>query len=228
MPLPSDSLIDLTHTLTPDIPGWDGDCCFRLHTAVDYADCSAPNLFRVQKMECKAGVGTHMDAPAHCIPGGKTVDEIALQELVLPCVVIKIKDAKEDFILMPEHIHACEEKHGKIHDGSFVIVHTGWDRHWTDAKKYRNDLQFPSIGEESAKLLLARGINGIGIDTMSPDAVGKDFPVHRLLLGAGKIIVENVANAGSLPEAGATVMIMPMKIGQGTEAPVRLSAVVQK
>jgi kynurenine formamidase len=228
MPLPFDSLIDLTHTLTPDIPGWDGDCCFRLHTAVDYADCSAPNLFRVQKMECKAGVGTHIDAPAHCIPGGKTIHEITLQELVLPCAVIKIADADEHFTLLPEHVHTYEEKHREIKEGSFVIVHTGWDRFWNDAKKYRNDLQFPSIGEESAKLLLSRGISGIGIDTLSPDAVGKDFPVHRLLLGAGKIIVENVANAGSLPEAGATIMIMPMKIGQGTEAPVRLSAMVQK
>lgn len=220
-------LIDLTHTLTPDIPGWDGDCCFRLKTAVDYADCLAPNLFRVQKIECKAGVGTHIDAPAHCIPGGKTIDALLLDTLMAPCVVIKVTGAEEDFVLKPKHIEGFEKSHGLIPKGSFVIVHTGWDRFWGEPKKYRNDLRFPSISEDSALLLLQRGVIGIGIDTLSPDALGKDFPVHRVMLSAEKIIVENVANAGSLPETGSTIMIMPMKIGQGTEAPVRLSAITR-
>src|ERR1700722_20945542 len=70
--------IDLTHALSPEIPCWDNDCGFQHGLTLDYADCSTDIKFRVQKFEMPAGIGTHMDAPAHCIPGGKTIDEISL------------------------------------------------------------------------------------------------------------------------------------------------------
>ncbi len=218
-------LIDLTHTLSPSIPSWDGSCCFSLGTKIDYGDCTQPNLFRVQTIDMFAGVGTHIDAPAHCFPGAATVDKLELKTLKTNCVVIRIDDATdENTVIAPDVIHAFEKKHGTIPSQAFVLFHTGWDKHWQNPKKYRNDLQFPSVRKETATLLVSRDIAGIGIDTLSPDAGGKDFPVHRILLGAGKYIVENVANAGSLPPTGARISIMPMKIGNGTEAPIRLSA----
>lgn len=216
--------LDLTHTLSPGIPSWDRSCCFALRNTTDYEDCTEPNLFRVQMIDMLAGAGTHIDAPAHCVPGGVTVDELELRNLTTDCVVIRIEDADEHCVIMPDSIHAFEMNHGKIPENAFVIFHTGWDRHWGDTKKYRNGLSFPSVHEETAKLLLERNIAGIGIDTLSPDAHGKDFPVHRLLLGAGKYIVENVAHAENLPATGATITIAPMKIGGGTEAPIRLMA----
>ena len=58
------------------------------------------------------------------------------------------------------------------------------------------------------------------------DKGGEDFPVHRIVLGAGKYIVENIANAKDVPPIGAKIMVMPMKINNGTEAPIRLIAIV--
>ncbi len=218
-------LIDLTHTLSPAMPSWDGGCCFSLGTKIDYGDCTKPNLFRVQTIDMLAGAGTHIDAPAHCFSGAATVDRLELKTLTADCVVIQVDDeADENTMIAPDVIHAFEKKHGTIPPKAFVIFYTGWDKHWQNPKKYRNDLQFPSVHQETATLLVSRDIAGIGIDTLSPDAGGKDFPVHRILLGAGKYIVENVANAGSLPPTGAKVCIMPMKIENGTEAPIRLSA----
>lgn len=220
-------IIDLTHTLSPDIPSWDGSCCFSLITTTDYKDCTAPNLFRVQKIEALAGAGTHMDAPAHCFPGAATVDVFELENLTTDCIVIRVDhEADENYLVMPDTITAFEKEHGKIPPKSFVIFYTGWDKHWKNPKQYRNDLKFPSIHEDTAKLLLERDIAGIGIDTLSPDAIGKDFPVHRVILGAGKYLVENVAHAKNLPLVGAKISIVPMKIGGGTEAPIRLFAVV--
>lgn len=92
--------------------------------------------------------------------------------------------------------------------------------------KYRNDLQFPSVHEEVAALLVERGISGLGTDTLSADAGGKAFPVHRLILGYERYLVENIANAELLPPTGATALVMPMKIFGGTEAPIRIAAVV--
>ncbi len=219
-------IIDLTHTLSSDIPHWDDSCCFQLDIETDYGDCTPPNLFRTQKINIKSGSGTHMDAPKHCFAEGKTIDLLDLKDLVTDCIVIHIDRADSKYIAMPKEVHAFEKEYGTIPDNAFVIFHTGWSKHWNNPAQYRNDLKFPSIHEETATLLLKRNIAGIGIDTLSPDAGGKDFPVHRILLGAGKYIVENVANAERVPATGAEIMIMPMKIKDGTEAPIRMVAVV--
>lgn len=219
-------IIDLTHTLTSDIPSWDGGCCFALRVGLDYKDCKSPNLFRVQSMEGKAGSGTHMDAPAHCFPDGTTIDALHLQNLMTDCIVIRVDDqAHENYVVMPKSIDLFEKEHGKIQPNTFVIFYTGWDKYW-NTQQYRNNLRFPSIHEDTAKLLLQRNIAGIGIDTLSPDAIGEDFPVHRVILGAGKYLVENIANAKNVPLTGAKIMVMPMKIKDGTEAPIRLVATV--
>ncbi len=223
----SEQFIDLTHTLSSDIPSWDGGCCFSLHIESDYKDCTAPNLFRTQKIEAMAGAGTHMDAPAHCFEGSTTIDALELKNLSTACVVIRVdNEATESYRVMPERITRFEKEHGNIQPDTFVIFYTGWSKYWNTPKKYRNDLAFPSVHEDTARLLLERNIAGIGIDTLSPDALGKDFPVHRIILGAGKYIVENIANAQNVPPTGAKILVMPMKIKDGTEAPIRLIAVV--
>lgn len=220
-------IIDLTHTLSKDIPSWDGGVCFSTSIALDYKDCEAPNLFRVQKMEGKVGSGTHIDAPAHCFPGGQTVDTLKLEDLKTDCVVIDVSSqCDESYVVMPDAVEQFEKEHGTIAKNTFVIFYTGWDKYWNTPEKYRNDLKFPSIHEDTAKLLITREVAGMGIDTLSPDAVGEDFPVHRVILGAGKYIVENIANAGELPATGVTISIMPMKIQDGTEAPVRIVAYI--
>ncbi len=86
------------------------------------------------------------------------------------------------------------------------------------------DQPLPTTGNlfDRRKPLWERGVSALGIDTLSPDRPEDGFPVHRLFLGADKIIIENVAHLDSMPPAGSFVMVLPMKIKDGTEAPVRL------
>jgi len=90
------------------------------------------------------------------------------------------------------------------------------------AKQYRNNLIFPCVSEEAAQLILERNGAGIGIDTLSPDRPENDYIVHQLMLENKKYIVENIFNATKLPASGAYSMVLPMKIADLTEAPVRL------
>ena len=83
-------LLDLTHSLKKDIPYWDTTCGFDHKNILDYQDCTTNVKFRVQSMTMPAGIGTHIDAPAHCNPLGKTIDEIPLRDLITSCVVIDI------------------------------------------------------------------------------------------------------------------------------------------
>lgn len=221
--------IDLTHVLTPDIPHWDTGCGFKLAVTLNYDKCTTDVKFRVQQVSMAAGIGTHMDAPAHCISGAKTIDKIPLEQLIAPCVVINVSDkTHEKYSVSVNDIKDFEEKYGRINSGTFVIIYTGWDKFWQQPEKYRNNLIFPCVSKEAAELLLQREIVGLGIDTLSPDRSGEGFPVHNILLSAGKYIVENVNNANKLPPVGANVFVMPIKIQDGTEAPVRLIGLVER
>jgi kynurenine formamidase len=218
-------IIDLTHTLSGDIPTWDGSCGFELVIAKDYKDFTAPDLFRVQKITCGAGSGTHMDAPAHVVPGGVTIDQLDVNGLFSDCVVIDVSaQANENYIIVPMVIDEFEKEHGRIQSGSFVIFYTGWDKHWENKGKYRNGFLFPSVHVSTAEMLLQRDISGIGTDTLSCDRGDQGFPVHQAILGASKYLVENIANARELPPIGAKILVLPLKIREGAEAPVRLVA----
>ena len=194
---------------------------------LDYKDCIPPYLFRKHYIETPTGIGTHIDSPAHCIEGGKTVDLLDIENLVIDCVVIKVDSmANQDFIIIPEIIKAFEEKNGQIKPNSFVLFYTGWDAHWKTPEKYINNHHFPSVHEDTARLLLERNIAGLGIDTLSADTGHQGFPVHNLILGAGKYLVENIANAKDLPEVGVKICVLPIKIKDVAEAPIRLIALI--
>jgi len=221
------NIIDLTHTLAAEIPTWDGKRGFDLSVQLDYKDCVPPDLFRIQKIKCGAGVGTHIDAPAHMILGGRTVDQLTLEELIADCVVIDVsREAHKNYVITRSAVERFEKEHGLISRHSLVIFYTGWDKYWDTPKKYRNHGEFPSVDVPAAELLVQRGVVGLGIDTLSCDRSDNGFPVHRTILGADKYLIENVANAKSLPYLGAKILVLPIKIKGATEAPVRLVALV--
>ncbi len=195
---------------------------------MNYSDIKSDVKFRAHQIKMSEGIGTHMDSPSHCFENGITIPEIPLQNLLAHCVVIDVsKNIHQQFKLTVENIINYEQNFGQIAANSMVFIYTGWSRYWADPEKYRNNLQFPSVSEEAAELLLTRNICGLGIDTLSPDCSESGFPVHKLLLGAGKYMIENVANLNKLPAKGAYSLALPMKIGDGTEAPVRLIAFVK-
>ncbi len=222
-------LIDLTHELDGAIPTWDGGCGFNHDIHIDYSDCQGDDPFRVMKITMHAGIGTHMDAPSHCIPGGRSIHDFDVNELILPCVVIDVSEqCHERFSLYIHNIQDFESQHGPIPNGSCAMVKTGWSHRWHTPLQYHNNHVFPSVSPLAAKLLLDRGVCALGIDTLSPDRPEDGFPVHQLFLSAGKILMENVANLESMPPVGGFVMIMPIKIKDGTESPIRLVGLIAK
>lgn len=222
-------LIDLTHVLDSTIPTWPGGCGFHHDVHIDYADCEGEDTFRVMKIGMHAGIGTHMDAPSHCFARRKSIHDFDVNDLVMPCIVMDVSDqCHERYSLSVQNILDFDRIHGPIPKGCCVFVKTGWSKFWNEPLKYHNNHVFPSVSRGAASLLLDRGVNALGIDTLSPDRPEDGFPVHRLFLGADKILIENVGNLDAMPPTGASVMILPMKIKDGTEAPVRLVGLVQR
>jgi kynurenine formamidase len=77
------TVIDLTHDLTPEMPSWSGACGFEHILREDY-DPSAPVKFRTYDLHMQAGMGTHMDAPAHCFQSGRSIADLSLKECINP------------------------------------------------------------------------------------------------------------------------------------------------
>lgn len=221
--------IDLTHTITPSIPTWGGECGFVVNTVADYAQGC-----RVQHFNMCAGLGTHMDAPAHFIPNADDIAAIPLERLIVPVHVINISHkCSSDYFATPGDMIEYENNYGTISESSLVIFYSGWDKYWDDQTKYRNMdengvMHFPGILPTTASLLVERNIAGIAIDTLSPDGSNYQFPVHQILLGNDKYIIENIARAKSLPVSGAHAIALPLKIAQGTESAIRIVGVISQ
>lgn len=212
------TVIDLTHPLDSDVPTWTGSCGFYLNMCLDY-----DQGLRVQEMQMSAGIGTHMDAPSHFIPGGKDIHELSVYSFFQPLFVITVQ-ADEDYLVSVKDILQFEKSNGRISKDSIVIISTGWEKHWK-SKKYRNEkngkMHFPSISLDAAKLLCDREVSGIGIDTLSPDCQDLSFPVHKLVLGQGRFIVENLAHVQKVPPKGGFCAMLPINVVHATEAPIR-------
>ena len=221
-------VVELTHLLSPEVPTWNGSCGFCLEIKKDY-----DRMFRVQQMKMHAGVGTHMDAPSHRIEGGGSIADIALEELIVPACVIDVsKQADADYEISVEDIERYEEEYGKIPPRALVIGYTGWSRFWSDSDAYRNvdskgRMHFPAFSGRAAQFLLEREIAGIAIDTLSPDCLDPEFSVHKAILGAGKYIIENIADCSKVPPRGSYVIALPLRAENATESPVRIVCLIE-
>jgi len=221
-------LVDLTHPLHEGAPTWTGRCGFRMEIRIDY-----DQGLRVQSYKSHAGIGTHIDAPSHFIPGGANVDQLHLEECFVPACVFDLRSRMDPRLsVSPSDVEAYEKTYGPIPQGALVIARTGWEQFWSDPEAYRNPdasgvIRFPTFSQQAAEMLLEKKIAGIGIDTLSPDGP-EAFPVHLAVLGAGKYILENLAYLDRLPPKGAFAICLPLKIKGATEAGVRAAALVPK
>lgn len=183
--------------------------------------------------------GTHLDAPIHFGRGQRTADQVPVRQLVAPAVVIDVSAsaaADPDYRLSLADVRAWEKKHGTIPGGAIVLLRTGWSKRWPDRKRYFGDdtpgyasnLHFPSYGVEAAGLLVReRRVGALGVDTASIDhGPSTTFPVHRLAAAANVPGLENLTDLDSLPERGAWIVALPMKIGGGSGGPLRAVALV--
>jgi kynurenine formamidase len=220
-------IIELSHVIHPSSPVWDGGTTVTMPLVCDYDDCTTTSKVRVHELVFKSGAGTHVDAPAHFIRGGRTIDQLRLDELVAPCIVIDVHaNITENSVISLGHVQAFEVTHKPTFAGSIAFFRTDWSTKWTEPERYRNDLKFPTLHEAAAQYLINQGVLAIGIDTLSPDAPGDWFAVHEIVLGADRYLIENVTNLDQMPPTGATVMVMPIPVAGATESPARIIGLI--
>lgn len=224
------SVIDLTHTLSPTFP-----TPWKDSISLEQISKLGPDKWNIFRWHLNEHIGTHLDAPLHCTDLD-SADRIPVENLVGPLVVVDLREkvAKNpDAELTATDLHDWEKKHGRIPDGAIIAMNSGWDAYVHDTPKFLGlsadgSYHLPGFSLEAVRFLdQQRRVKGIATDTLNLDP-GKagDFPVHHYWLGRNKWGLENVANLGQLPEKGATIIVGSPKIAGATGGPSRVIALV--
>ena len=227
-------VVDLTHALSPDTVYWPSPSGNPFEYEVVRAQPSGASAMGAYSTP--EHHGTHLDAPIHGGDNLATVDRLTPDDLLGPAVVIDVSEqaaADADFAVTREDLLAWEGSHGRIPDGAIVLMYSGWSEKYDDPDAYKNQdsdgrMHFPGFSEGAARFLIdEREISGIGVDTLSVDpGVTRGLPAHGIVNGSGKFHLENVANVHLLPEAGAYLIVAPIKIEGGSGGQVRIFAVL--
>jgi kynurenine formamidase/cyclophilin family peptidyl-prolyl cis-trans isomerase len=228
------TVLDLTHPVSAEAPYWPGpDRSPFVHDTLVAHEDGSPAMAAYSVPE---HFGTHFDAPVHGGMGLPSVDQVPTARLFGPAVVIDVTRqaaADPDYTVTADDLRAWEAEHGRIPEDAIVLMRSGWATRWTRGDAYYNQdadgvLHFPGFAEDAARFLVEeRDIAGIGVDTGSVDpGNARGFPVHGVVNGAGHFHLENLAELAALPEAGAYLIVAPIKIQGGSGGQVRVFAVI--
>ncbi|NMB10939.1 MAG: cyclase family protein [Firmicutes bacterium] len=172
--------IDVTWILHSDLPVWPGE----VRPVLDRVSTVEADGVQSTHLNLGAHTGTHIDAPRHFIAGGATIEEIPLEILTGPCLLV---DCQGDGPL----IEVSDLEGVSWEDVERVVFRTR-SAFFPMEGDFRPD--FVALSLSAAEFLVAKGIRLVGIDYLSVERfeANSKFPVHKALLGAGVVVIEGL------------------------------------
>lgn len=209
--------VDLSLTISESISSFPGSPTPKL---IDWSDIEHDG-YNLELLFLSSHTGTHLDAPFHFVKNGLKIHQIPLNRLLGKAVLIKLKKPKNTSITKSD-ITSFEKNNGKIPNHSSIFFFTDWQK---NLKKNNYFTENPGLDILSAKYLVSKKINLVGIDSPSID-LGKDesFSVHNILSKNNILIVENLANMNKIRSLEFIFTILPLKLKNATGSPVRAIA----
>jgi kynurenine formamidase len=196
---------DLTLPLYPGMPVQPGD------PAVTFLRVRSHESdgYEVTQLCLGSHSGTHLDAPRHFFPEGATLDQYPIDRLVGPGVVVDCRPAAGtggptrivDAALLTERLRAHS-----VPSGGLILL-------WTEGAL---------LSAGAAQVLLESGARLVGVDAPSLDA--EPYPAHRLLLGHGVLLAENLHGLDRIGPGPVTCAFLPLATAGMDGAPVRAVA----
>jgi len=193
-------LHDVTRPLSARSPVYPGD-------VVPSFDQEERDGYLITGLRMSSHSGTHIDSPAHFLPGGSTIDGLPLENLIGKCRVIDLSGAGPRI--------TASQLGGRAGGATRVLLKTSF----SGAGEFAED--FPAIDISAARLLAARKIRCVGIDSMSIEPFGSDGSVHRELLGNGCSIIELLDLSG-IREGEYHMIALPLRLEGIDGAPARV------
>lgn len=203
-------IFDITLTVTPGMTVWPGDPPVVLERISKMEDGENNN---VSRLETSVHAGTHMDAPYHFIQDGSTIETLPLEVLIGPVQVVELPDDVE-------LITAAVLKTSSLAQGTQrVLFKTRNSKIW---QRQEADFQtdFVAVSPDGATWLVENGLHLVGVDYLSVAPFKQSTPTHRILLGAGIVILEGI-NLNDVPAGYYELCCLPLKLGGSDGAPTR-------
>ncbi len=201
------TIFDVTVPLAPGLPVYPGDPPFEIE-ALQRAGTDA---FSLSRMSMATHTGTHVDAPAHFVPGGATIDALPPEILLGKTRVVEI--------LARERIDRADLEAQDLRDDLRILLKTRMSGLMLKPE-YQEDHLY--LSEDAAAYLAQAGLKLVGFDYLSIDRHGaSDFPAHHALLGAGVVIVEGL-DLSEVEPGEYDMTCLPLRVAGGDGAPARV------
>lgn len=211
-------MIDLTLPVDSGLPQFPGSPAPHL---VKWAEHGRDG-YSLEVLAASTHAGTHIDAPSHFARGRAGVDRIPLSRLVdREAVMVRARRGPGGSVTRAD-IASFESARGRLRPGSAVVLHTGWQSHLRKRDFFTRN---PGLTRGAAQLVASRRPAMVCTDAPSIDCGGDgDFPAHKVLLGAGVPVVENLANLNRIKCARFRITAAPAMLKGASGAPVRALA----
>lgn len=176
---------------------------------------------QVIRMDLATHHGTHLDCPLHFEADGISADKADVGNFYGTAFLADCTSFKKGECIPVSHFELLDIKWEKV---KWIVLQTGWYKFW-GTKKYFDD--FPVLSEDAAHFLVEKQIVGIGLDVISIDAIhSADYPIHKVILGNGLFIIENLTNLHSIKRDYFNLAAFPLKLINGDGSPVRAAAIL--
>ncbi len=189
-----------------------------------------PGFWQVSSVRQSLHTGAHIDSPLHVFKDGITTAEISLEQVMGEARVLDLSFAEANRGITIDDLRRGGAD--RLRRGDIVLLRTDWsDKMYGKWPDYFT--QSPFFPAESAEWLVAKGPKSIGFDFFEeycarlPDFTSEDFPMHRVILGAGIVIMEGLTNLGALPPGPVSFYAPFYKIAGTEGAPARFFATVE-
>ena len=200
-------IYDISVPLSPRLVCYPGDPQVEITSVASIAQGDVAN---VSRLTLSSHSGTHLDAPRHFFPQGVAVDTLDLGRLLGPARVYALTSTT--------HITADDLQPLRLAGVERVLFRTVNSALWDRPAFHAN---YVALTASAAQLLVEKGVQLVGIDYLSVDAFTRqDFPVHRLLLGAGVLILEGL-DLRAVPPGDYELLVLPLRLQEGDGAPAR-------
>ena len=198
-------IYDISMKISGDMPVYKGRAAKKPLFRVE-SDFTSGSVYET-RIDMNMHTGTHIDSPAHILPGGKTIDTLDLSRVVTKCRVLDLQYAEEQ--ITAEHLAAK-----KIGEGDFVLLKT--KNSFFDLLEGR----FVFLDRTGAQYLTDRKICGVGIDSLGIERDQHGHETHKLLLGSDIVIIEGL-RLKDIPEGEYLLVAAPLSIAGAEAAPAR-------
>lgn len=210
--------IDLSHPIEDKMPVFPGTP----EVGIKQFSTVEKDAYAEKELAFATHIGTHMDAPAHMISGGKTLDQFQVSDFTGRAFIIAFSHDDLDGMEQEAYLSQFENE---IREADFIILKTNWSEKWGSEDYFKD---YPALDKSGAEYLVSFRITGIGLDAISIDQHSNEkYDAHHVVLGNEILIIENLTGLDKIRSPFFNLYAFPLKIVDTDGSPIRAVAEIK-